>query len=131
MGPQEREHIPVDENQRSIDILQSLQDCDWFSQDPTDTMQIRLYCRDSDGELAPTKHFPVSDFFAAVDFYQDNRDARQLVDFAMQRPDGVVNVWTGRDSERRIAVRIKNSLVPQILEFAYLLARTAQRGDPL
>lgn len=129
MGSQERQPVLADENQCSIDILQSLQNCDWFSQDTVDKTQVCLYHRNDYGKLVPTKRFPVSDFFTAVDFYQRNRDANFLANAAMQRPDGVVNVWTGHGSERRIAIGIKNYLVPQILEFAYLLTRTAQKGD--
>lgn len=129
MNPKEGNSIPEDENQRSIRILQYLQSYDWFSQDPEDRTRVRLYHRNNEGLLSPAQEsFSVADVLTAVDFYQKNRDHDLFVSNAMQKPDGVVRVWTGPSNKRRVAVSIRNSLVPQILEFAYLLARDTRRG---
>lgn len=131
MNEQKEKLIPVDENQRSIDILNSLQNYAWFSRDPKDETQVRLYDRIDSFYIKPAQeHFTVTDFLKAVDFYQKNRDADVLVKDAMRRPDGFVNVWTGPKNDRKVAVRIKNYLVPQILEFAYQLVRNAQKANP-
>lgn len=116
--------------QKSVEILQSLQDCYRFEQDRKNRGRIRLVYNMGEGRTPVSKYFGAEDFFKAVDYYYDNRDAEFIVNDAMTRPDGVVNVYApfseGQD-ERPVVLQIKNYLVPQILEFAYLLIRQNQR----
>lgn len=123
-----RDENTFGENQRSVDILRSLQDSEWFCQDRADRTQVRLYRRNQDGALAPTpRHFSTDEFLKAVDFYYENRDMDWVVDSAMQKRDGIVNVWSEVGGQKVVAVSLKNYLVPQMLEFAYLLVRSQQK----
>lgn len=119
----------LEADQRSVDILRNLQDSSWFSQDPKDSKSVLLYYQDSDHKgLKPDQKLPVEDLFRAVDYYQQNRCSESGVALAMSKPDGVVDVYSPyiKGEERRVVVSIRNYMVPQILEFAYLLARSAQ-----
>jgi len=131
MNGKETELATEDKDQRSIRILQSIQNSAWFSQDPKDPTQICLYRREEDSlYVTPTgEHFSTPDFLEAVDFYVDNRDPDSLVNAEMQKPDGFVNVWRINNSDRKVVVEIKNYLVPQILEVAYWLVRNTQKTN--
>jgi len=123
----ETEITPIDKDQRSISILQSLQNSAWFSQDQEDPTQICLYRKTGDNlkNITPSGvHFPIADFFDAVDYYIQHHEAESLVSIAMQKPGGYVNVWSGSGEKARVVVKIDNHRVPQILEFAYQLARS-------
>jgi hypothetical protein len=129
MNSKETEITPIDENERSLDILSSLQNCAWFSLDPKDETQVLLYHNNGEGYVTlSSKHFSIDDFLKAVDFYCANRQVESLVNNAMQRLDGAVKVYTGHEDE---ALRIVNYRVPQILEFAYRISRRAQETNPL
>ncbi len=124
MAEKEPKIDPDQEMYRSVDILQSLQDCYRFEQDKD---QVRLIYRMDQGRTAE-KHFEVEDFYKAVDYYYENREPESRVDAAMQRPDGFVDVYSPMKSpgETRVVARIRNYMVPQILEFAYLMLRQDQ-----
>lgn len=113
---------------RSVYILQALQNCDWFR---LKNRMVRLYNRNQERALVPTNEsFSIKDFFNAVDYYYDNRVSEEAVNRAMMKPEGKVEVFSPHvpksDEPRKIVVSIKNYMVPQILEFAYLLARNVK-----
>lgn len=125
------ELIPVDAAEHSIDILQFVQNSDWYAQDKNDPAQVRTYYRNADGTLNPREEIiSVTDFLSAVDYYLENRDADVLINAAMQKPDGVVRVWKGPESNKQVAVTLTNITVPTMLEFAYQLVRSAQKDSP-
>src|SRR3989344_147442 len=104
-----------EEDQRSINILYNIQNCE------------RFYADDENVHFKnPNETFPIDDFLKAVDYYYDNRDLELVVNLAMREKDGVVKVYApyvqGAE-ERPVILTIKNYMVPQILEFAYLLTR--------
>ncbi len=113
---------------KSIDILNSLQDCTRFEQDRKNLEQIDLIYNRAQGDKPVIKHYSVEDLFHAVDFYYEHRDMEFVVNDAMMRPDGVVKVYSPRigNEEERVVVSLKNYIVPQILEFAYMLLREKQ-----
>lgn len=116
-------------DQKSVEILYSLQDSDWFRKVDDD---VQLYNR-VQGELKPSEtKFPVDDFLNAVDYYYDNRDLEISVNEAMREPDGVVDIYSPHikgGGKRQVVARVKNYFVPQILEFAYLIVRADQKKD--
>lgn len=130
----EKELRPNPENsmQRSIEILSSMNACDRFEQDPDNENQILLLYK-RQGQEPAKKYFSVEELFQAVDYYYENRDSEWQVDDAIQRKDGVVNVYTPfieGGGDRGIVVGLKNFKVPQILEFAYLLLRERTTAKP-
>jgi hypothetical protein len=116
-----------EENQRSVDILRSTQNAPFFRKKGNDVV---LYYRNDDAELVPSDtKYPVEDFLRAVDYYYENRSSEIGVNVAMTKENGVVNVYAPFEKgakERPVVVSIKNYMVPQILEFAYLLVRSPQ-----
>lgn len=117
-------------DQRSVNILNSLQGCDWFKQDGE---EVQLLYRNPEGKLV-TLHegVPVEEFLTAVDYYQENRDHVASVSLAMKEPNGVVPVYSPSvegGSERKVVTTIKNYMVPQILEFAYLILRSSVKEN--
>lgn len=116
---------PKEQNIRSILILQQINDCSRFEQFE---QSVRLKWI-SDGEIKAHIDFAIEDFLKAVDYYYENRDMEFAVNEAMRKPDGRVNVYSPHiadDVDRQVVVRIKNYIVPQVLEFAYLLLRSEQ-----
>jgi len=115
-------------DRQSVDILVSLGSYDWFSQVGDG---IQFYSRNQDRELMPIgEALPTEDFLTAIDFYCDNREYEVGVAAAMQKPNGVVRVYSpsvGVDREKQVVATIDNYKVPQILEFAYLILRTSQK----
>ena len=113
-------------DQKSVEILNSLQDSDWFRKVDDD---VQLYYRVQGGLKPSETKFPVDDFLNAVDYYYDNHDLEISVNEAMRKPDGVVKVYSPHvkgGGDRQVVARIKNYFVPQMLEFAYLLIRADQ-----
>lgn len=117
------------EDQRSVSILNSLQNSDWFRKVEDD---VQLYTRTPEG-LVPTEiKFPIGDFLSAVDYYYDNRVMEDTVNDAMKNPNGFVDVYSPfikGGEERQVVARLKNYFVPQMLEFAYLVVRADQNKD--
>ena len=120
-----------DEDQKSVDILKALQDSYWFALDEDDKNVVKLYNRDQFEGVEPGKiKFPVDDFLNAVDYYFKNRGHEIAVNFAMQKPDGVVDIYSPHVEgvvERHVVASLKNYFVPQLLEFAYLIVRSSQK----
>lgn len=117
--------------QKSLEILQSLQDCDRFEQDPRNRGRIRLLYDMGENHRPRRKFFEVEDFFKAVDYYYENRESEVEVNLAMTERDGFVRVYAPfiEGSERHVVLRIRNYFVPQILEFGYLLLRQEQKSN--
>jgi hypothetical protein len=114
----------------SIHVLGSVQNAEGFRLREGNVV---LYKRNTDGELRPTSEFFTKEkFLKAVDYYYKNRALEVLVDLAMTKPDGEVDVYepgvADRES-REVVLRIKNYKVPQILELAYLILRTENKNS--
>ena len=135
MGEKEPKINPSEEMGRAINILRSMQSCDRFEQDRKGIEKGRiklLYARD--GSSNRIEYIGTEDFLRAVDYYYENRDAETVVNYAMQKPEGVVKVYAPfkkDEKERPVVLEIKNYMVPQILEFAYLILRQTQKGGKL
>jgi hypothetical protein len=117
-----------EQDQKSVHILASIQDCYDFR---CKNGKVCFYDLNQKGSRALKEEFSVEDFFKAVDYYYENRVSEIAVDHAMQKKDGVVNVYSphhpSNPDDRTVVVSIKNYMVPQILEFAYLIARDMQK----
>lgn len=115
-----------EQDQKSVQILRSIQDCYTFRQN---NGVVCLYNLNQERHYALKEKFSVEDFFKAVDYYYENRVSEGEVDLAMTKPNGIVDVFSphipNNPQDREVVVSIKNYMVPQILEFAYLLARNA------
>jgi hypothetical protein len=126
VGGGERTLHLSEEDQRSVNILRDIQDTIRFDRRGNEV--VFYYSRNNYGELVPSTKYPVEDFLKAVDYYQENRDLELRVNMAMTKKDGVVDVYAPFEKgakERPVVVSIKNYMVPQILEFAYLLVRSS------
>ena len=114
------------ENQRSVDVLNSLQSCAWFKMSENGVV---LYYRNRGGELVPSTIIPVDDFLKAADYYCENRDSELKVAMAMTKPHGVVNIYSPyvrKSGKRRVVTNLRNDFVPLLLEFAYQVMRSTQ-----
>ncbi|MBI2595771.1 hypothetical protein HYW46_03505 [Candidatus Daviesbacteria bacterium] len=131
MSETEQNPNPNIDKLRSIEILTSLQDCDSFQQDRQDRDRICLLYYTADGDsVAAREYYSKEDFYNAVDYYYENRNSELMVNLQMTKPDGVVEVYSpdkGARVPRHVVVRLKNYMVPQILEFAYLLLSQEQK----
>lgn len=118
----------TEQEQKSVHILGSIQDCYTFRYD---NGRVCLYNLNPERHYALKEQVLVEDFFKAVDYYYENRASESAVDRAMTKLDGVVDVYSPHNpnnpQDREVVVSIKNYMVPQILEFAYLVARSIQR----
>lgn len=132
MTGRENESTSDEEVAKVVDILRTMQDCARFELDRKDPSQISL-AYDTGNPLFLTsskRRIGVEDFLKAVDYYYENREAVSVVNSAMMKPEGVVRVYSpfrDNEAERQVVLSIRNYMVPQILEFAYLILRQNQK----
>lgn len=128
MAEKEQGLTPEEQNIRSVLILQKIQSCNRFQQEGD---RVLLLWNRTEGQEPAEERFAIEDFLKAVDYYYANRNIELAVDSAMQKPDGYVDVYSpfiAGGVDRQVMVRIKNYMVPQILEFAYVLVRNDQKN---
>lgn len=90
--------------------------------------EVKIYSTwESANKGRPNKKITPEELFEAVDYYYDNREAEHDVNEAMKKPEGKVKVFSPHKPEdpldRVPLLEIPNYMVPQILEFAYGVAR--------
>lgn len=109
-----------EKDRQSVKVLRLLNEAPWFAHRDG---KVCLYM--TGGYGSPYEKFEVEEFFEAVDYYYRNRVSESQVSAQMKKQDGKIDIYTpfNQGEERFVLVSIKNHLVPQILEFAYLLAR--------
>ncbi|HSW89027.1 MAG TPA: hypothetical protein VLG12_07735 [Candidatus Saccharimonadales bacterium] len=121
-----KESSPIPEgDQRSIDILQNLQNSDFFREDSTNAT-VQFYHLNNSSELQSGAQFSMPDFFNAVDFYVTHRVSENSVRSAMESPFGKVDV----QDQGRIVVSIDTFRVTEMLEFSYRFLRRDQQNNP-
>jgi len=119
---------------RSVDILRSMQSCSRFGQDRRgiERGRIKLEYAVEGFDDPRIEYVKTEAFLKAVDYYYEHRSAEITVNSEMQKPNGVVKVYAPYkkgEMDTPVVMEIKNYMVPQILEFAYLILRQTQKGD--
>jgi hypothetical protein len=112
-----------EEDRKSVSVLRDLSESVRFEKAGEN---INIYfSEDSRGQEKPSRQITREELFKAVDYYCEHRVSESSVNKAMKDADRKVDVYSPYTSNQDnvILLSIKNYMVPQILELAYLFAR--------